>query len=177
MARHESGGNVKPLYVVAAVAVLASTNLNRAEADDPPATSGPSCEIPEPLNASDPSADLIAARVARYMKLCMDSKGALIYGADPRLVHDITFPGKVIGRGVADFLPAITRSPTYHGEVLLSYVVEIDGRTSLVAVLKSSGNPAVDDGALKFVQNLSYASLAYLDFMPVRLYIAMHVRY
>lgn len=168
---------MKPFYVVAALAVLAGTHLNRAITDDAPAASGPSCEIPEPRNSMHLRPEVVAASAARFMNLCMETNVALVYAGDSRLVHNITIPGKLIGRGPDDFYPPAAKELGQHGTVSLSYVVEIDGRTSLSAILKSSGFHALDDAALKFVRNISYKSPAYLDSTPVRFYTIMRVEF
>jgi hypothetical protein len=51
---------------------------------------GIACEVGEPLNRSHLSAETVAASIARFMKRCMESKGAMVYAGDSRLVHNLT---------------------------------------------------------------------------------------
>lgn len=167
---------MKPLYAFAALA-LCVNSLTHANEDDAPVSSAPSCEVGQPADSGKLSPELLAAAKARFMQLCLERHGTLVYDGDSRLVHNITKPGKLTGLGVEKFLPALTTSPYNHGTVVLSYVVEIDCRTSSAAVLKSSGIPSVDDGALKFVGHLSCATPAYLDFTQVGFYTIVRIRY
>jgi hypothetical protein len=101
-----------------------------------------------------PRAEVYRVAVSWRAALCVESNGALVYAGDSRLVHNITRPGKLIGRGIDNFYSPTAREFGQHGLVFLSYVVEIDGRTSLPAILKS-----------------------HLDSAPVRFYIIMPVEF
>jgi TonB family protein len=144
-----------------------------APASSPSAASGPLCEIPDADISSEFASDIVAASVARFMKLCMESNGALIYGDDHRLVHGITIPGKLLGPGMEKFYPATSLLLRQSRTTIVSYVVETDGRITSAAILKSSGYRLLDEASLNFVAHLSNASPAYLDFTPVRFYTVM----
>lgn len=52
--------------------------------------------------------------------------------------------------------PAMSRHLGERGKVRLSFVVEADGRVSLVAVRKSSGFQRLDEAAKRFVHQLRF---------------------
>lgn len=168
--------NVKPFYAVAALAVLAGSSMNLAKADDAPATSGPSCNVGEPRPVMDFSAAQMAARNALFMKLCTASNGALVNGDDSQLAHNLTMPAMHIGPSASDLYPE-GASRGQQRTVFVAFVVELDGRTSLATVIKSSGSSRLDAAAVEFVKQLSYKSPAYLDFTPVRMFTSMRVNY
>jgi len=169
------GSTLKTYCAVAAFALSAGTYCGPAMADDAPASSGPSCEIGEQLPMKDLSPKQIAAKDALFMKLCMESNGALVNGDDLRLVHNLTKPGKFTGRGAHEFYPSDAEIRGQRGSIFVTYVVEIDGRTTSPTVIRSSGYTQLDKAALEFIGNITYKSPAYLDFTPVRIYTAMIV--
>ena len=172
---NRKGSTLKPFYAVAALTVWVSTNAIGAKADDAAASSGPSCEVGDPLNTVRLSPAQLAASGALFMKLCMESSGALVNGDDSRLVHSLTQPGKYSGHGPQDFYPATAIRLGQEGRIFVAFVVEIDGRTSSATVIKSSGYPRLDDAALQWIRNVTYESPAYLDFTPARMYKVMYV--
>jgi TonB family protein len=100
----------------------------------------------------------------------------LVNGDDSRLIHDITLPEKARRqRDPGDFYPIAANKQGLEGWVLVSYVVEADGRTSWAGVLRSSGSPLFDDAALEYVKSVTYESPAYLGFTRVRIYLVMPV--
>jgi TonB family protein len=179
---HQGDEIVKQSFAVAAIATLAGTSLIHAVAEDIPATSSPSasaplCKTPEPSKSTHLAPEVLATSVARFMQLCTDSNGGLVFGGDSRWANRLKIPGKFrYERDFEKFVPAGAMLG-YNKQVIVSYVVELDGRTSLVAVIGSSGDPAVDKGAVQFVKNFSYGSPAYLDSTPVRFYTSMRLHH
>jgi TonB family protein len=166
---------LNPFYAVAALALLASVHSIPANANDVPTASAPSCEISEPLNPSHLSPELLAARGATFMKVCTESNGELIDTYDSRLVHNLTQPGKMIGPIPTDFYPAESIKRDEQGTIYISCVVETNGRTSSVAVLKSSRIVRLDKTALKWAKVVVFSSPAYLDFTPIRVFTVLRV--
>jgi TonB family protein len=167
---------LKSICAVAALMVLGTTNFNPAMADDTAASSGPSCDAGEPVNAAKLSPEFLAARAARFMKLCVASHGALVDDDDSRLIHTLTKPRRLTGPGPLTIVPTMAQ----HGvegnvTIYVSYVVETDGRISSGAVLTSSGFKEVDAAAVKWINSVKFESPGYLDFTPVRVFAVMRI--
>lgn len=157
--------------------LLAGAPFMCANADDAPASSGPSCEGGEARNLKGLSQEELAASNARFMRLCMEGNGELINENDPRISHRITRPKSLIGRGLNEYYP---RDMEIHGQqasLFISYVLEIDGRPTSPAIVKSSGSSEFDDAALKWISGIVFKPPARLDGMPIRMYSVMRVSF
>jgi TonB family protein len=169
---------MQPSYVGAALMMLAGTHVTCANADNAPgAFRFQPCDSSMPDHLKGLSSEELAASNARFMKLCTESSGPLINGNDPRISHRLTRPRSLIGRGLHEFYP---RDMQIHGQqatLFISYVLEIDGRPTSPAIVKSSGRSQFDDAALKWISNIVFKPPAQLDSMPVRMYAVMRVNF
>jgi TonB family protein len=147
-------------------------------ADGVPTTSSNSCELGEQLNTYGLSPEHLAASGALFMKMCAESRDALVNSDDKQLQHDLTAPGKLVRQhGLRDFYPRTAMNLGQEGAVVVAYIVETDGRVTWAVVLKSSGKPGLDEAAVEWTKSLVYESPAYLGFMPVRMYSVTHVNF
>jgi TonB family protein len=125
-----------------------------------------SCEVGERVGGSFLSAEQWTASNARYVKLCMKSRGKIFYYAQ----HDLTQPRKVVGPSPIDYYPASARRLGEAGTAFVSFVVETDGRLSSTALVGPSPFPDLDAAALKWASAARFSSPAYLNSKPVRIY-------
>jgi TonB family protein len=162
------------------LAVLASTPLDLARADDAPTSSvpasAPSCDVGESPSTSTLAPELLARSRAVFMKLCSETGGAIVNGGDARLKNSLTLPTKP-NRSTANFYPHEELQNNHQGAVFIAIVVETDGRISWAAVLKSSGYKALDDAALRWASGTSFKSPGALDSKPVRVYMVMSLTF
>lgn len=156
--------------------MLVAANVNLAKADDAPQSSAPSCKFGEPENTEELTSEVLAASDARFMKLCIESRGALVNGDDTRLVHNLTQPGRSVGPSPRTILPTVLLHAIARKlRIYLSYVVETDGQVSSAAILQSCGFQDVDAAAVRWANSMKRESPAYLDFTRVRMYSVMRL--
>ena len=166
---------MNPIYAIAALLVLIGSSLTCAKADDVPASSAPSCQARGPRKMVGLSSEELAATGALFVKLCTANNGALIYGDDPEVAHDLKRPGRLIGPAPNDFYPPAAKRLQQRGAVYLACIFDTDGKIAGATVVKSSGYPQLDNAAVKWTRAISSSSPAYWNSTPVRMFTVLRV--
>jgi len=168
------GATLNLSCAVAALVLLFGVCLTGANADDAAASSGPSCEVGDPLNTVGLSPEQMVLSGAIFMKLCREIAGAIVNGNDSRQANTLKMPTQP-SRSPTDFYPHDEVENRHSGIVIIATVVEADARISWAAVLKSCGYPALDGAAVRWARSTSFRSPAYLGSKPVRVYMLLRV--
>jgi len=105
----------------------------------------------------------LAIRNALFTRLCEGAKGELVDITDPRLAGRLTPPKDVV------LLDNHSGNPgELNGNLLLAFMVDLDGTLHDTTIIVSSGNPKLDEQTLKVWPYYRYKTPAMQDGRPVR---------
>ena len=106
----------------------------------------------------------LAIRNELFTRHCVRSYGDLVDITDPTLAGRLTKPQDIV------FLDNRSGNPgELNGNLLLAFLVDLDGRLHDTTVIVSSGNPKLDEQTLKIWPYYRYKTPAKLDGRPVRI--------
>ena len=106
----------------------------------------------------------LSIRNELFSRLCESSRGELVDITDPTLAGRLTKPEDIV------FLENRSGNPgEFTGDLLLAFMVDLDGRLHDTTVIVSSGNPKLDEQTLKIWPYYRYKTPAKLDGRPVRI--------
>jgi len=106
----------------------------------------------------------LAVRNALFTRLCEGANGELVDMTDPTLADRLTKPQNIV------ILHNRSGNPgELNGDLLLAFMVDLDGTLHDTTVIVSSGNPKLDEQTLKIWPYYRYKTPAKLDGRPVRL--------
>jgi len=105
----------------------------------------------------------LAIRNALFARLCENSHGELVDITDPRLAGRLTKP-----KGIVLIDDRSGNPGALNGNLLLGFMVDLDGRLRESTIILSSGDKKLDEQTLKIWPYYRYQTPAKLDGRPVR---------
>jgi TonB family protein len=117
------------------------------------------------------------AVTAVFKKFCTSVGGDMVFGYDPRLAHRLTLAKTPTGADLQDYYPDDAIKREVEGTLMVMYVAEPDGRVSWPYLIRSSGDRVLDIAGVLWLKSISFKTPAYLDFMPVRLFMTMNLTF
>jgi hypothetical protein len=108
--------------------------------------------------------EALSIRNELFSRLCERSKGDLVDVTDPTLAGRLTQPKDIVVLEHRSGNPA-----ELNGNLLLAFMVDLDGTLHDTTIIVGSGNPKLDEQTLKVWPDYRYKTPAKLDGRPIRL--------